>query len=531
MEIQADQSLTNWDFDLFFGVSVPALTALVVLAAAIIALYLLTTRRKNTPTQPNHEPILTMVFDGETVTEFSGEFAREMDLPTPDSLKSLLALFNPAEDHLESSIRYLLSDGKRFDEVALATSGDLVHVTGQTTGLFAKISVFSSSPISEALYEIQSQLEALMEERDRLRRRLSNVPMAMLELDEDKREIWANRHFRTLCDQVRSSEELIKLMKTQSNKPVEVSLPGSGESHWLRIIHRQSDGHTVVSAYPADEQHRAEVNLIRFRASLTDTFANLKVGLAVFNNERKLSLFNPALSEIFGIDVNLLISNPSLREFLEAIRQKRMVPEMRDFAQWRDQITAIDDTLDDGSILEEWSLPSGQVLQVAVRSHPDGALALMFEDITSSVTLERRYRAEIEIGHATLDSLPDSVAVFDTSGAMVYANSAFEEMWEIDETSVMDTPSLKEMTKVFTKSTASPETWEKVRRFAQSSDKARETWTVEFKLKDDGLRFARFSILPGGATMMLFRDHGGRVGDNTPSNVHEFPMVPLKSAP
>ena len=494
----------------------PTAAILLLVTSVLVVAYALGTRRDGQRGAGTLGPLLRVVLDGQQVASTTGALFQKSGKPPPKTVHDLLDIFDPQEEHIKTSITNLINTGTRFDEVVQCINDDLVHVTGKPSGMLAEVSIFASSPISEALYEIQSKLEVLMAERNQLRRRLSNVPMAMLEIDRDKREIWANKHFRTLCDQVRAPDELVRLMKIPSNKPVEVRLPGSGESHWMRIVHRQADDHTIVSAYPADDQHRAETNLRRFMGTLTDTFAHLKVGLAVFDSERKLTLFNPALSEIFNIDATLLIANPSLREFLEAIRQKRMVPEMRNFSEWRDRITALDETLGDGNFIEEWSLPSGQILQVTGRPHPDGALALLFEDITSSITIERRYRAEIEMGQGTLDSLPDSVAVIDTSGAMIFANIAFEKMWDIDGMSQLEAPTLTELIKVFTKSTKSDDIWTQLRRFVQSSEIERKIWSAEIPLANGNIRYARFSILPGGATMMLFRDHGNRSTDIDP---------------
>ncbi len=507
------------------GTTMVAILAIIALTAAAVAIYALIVRVPRPVGFSSQGPLCQLVLDGDLVKEVHGPMAAY--LAGNADLDDVCLLFDPEEEHLRQSIGRLIKTGTRFDEVAKAADGDLVHVTGQPDGILARVTVYASSPISEALYDIQSQLEVLMQERDRLRRRLTSVPMAMMELDSNDREVWANKQFRALSNQVRAPQELVELMKTPYPEPVEVELPG-GDTLWLKFVHRRSDDTKLVTAYPADDQMRAERNLNRFMASLTDTFAHLKVGLAVFDNERRLSLFNPALSAMFNMDAERLIARPSLREFLEALRQKRMVPETPDFTTWRDRITDLDETGDDVTFCEDWSLPSGQVLQVTGRPHPEGALAFLFEDITSSITLERRYRAEIEMGQGTLDSLPDAVAVVDTSGAMILANSAFEQMWQIETMAGLEAPTLNELLKVFEAVTEDNKVWKRLQRFVQSANDREETWTEAIHLKDGGLRYGRFSILASGSAMLLFRDHGSRASDT--SDTVDLPAVPLNGS-
>ncbi|MHA3914381.1 PAS-domain containing protein [Halovulum sp. GXIMD14793] len=490
--------------------SLPTVLAAMALVIAIIGAYLAYTK---TPAQPRldaRDPLGQLIFDGDFLRESTGPFGAK--LPRGAALDEVLTLFNPQEEHLCHSLQLLIETGTRFDEVAQAADGDLVHVTGQPDGILAEVTVHASSPISEALYDIQSQLEVLMQERDRLRRRLASVPLAMMELDSKGREVWANRRFRALCDQVRAPQELVTLMKSPASEPVEVDLPG-GETHWLRIVHRTSGDTTLVTAYPADEQMRAENNLSRFMTSLTDTFAHLKVGLTVFDSERRLSLFNPAISDMFKLDPAALIARPSLREFLEALRQTRMLPEVRDFAQWRARLTELDDSLEGGVFQEDWSLPSGQVLRITGRPHPDGALAFLFEDITSALTLERRYRQEIELGQGALDALGDAVAVIDTSGTMILANAAFEQMWQVEESSGLDALTLNQLLSTFRKQARCDDVWIRLQRFVQSATNREESWTAKITLKNGAKRYGRFQLLSGGAAMLMFHDHENRAAE------------------
>ncbi|MEC8794884.1 MAG: diguanylate cyclase, partial [Pseudomonadota bacterium] len=85
-----------------------------------------------------------------------------------------------------------------------------------------------------------------------------------------------------------------------------------------------------------------------------------------------------------------------------------------------------------GQYEEIWSLPSGQTYKVRGQPHPDGAIALLFEDITADISLTRRFRADLEMGQAVLDDLDEAVAVFSPAGILAMANKRYVALWNSD---------------------------------------------------------------------------------------------------
>ena len=108
------------------------------------------------------------------------------------------------------------------------------------------------------------------------------------------------------------------------------------------------------------------------------------------------------------------------------------MPEQKDFASWRRKLAELEEGAREGTYEENWQLPSGKIFRVTGRPHPQGALAFLFEDISTAIMLERKYRSELELTQATLDRMSEAVAVFDASGMLVFVNSAFETLWGLD---------------------------------------------------------------------------------------------------
>ena len=117
------------------------------------------------------------------------------------------------------------------------------------------------------------------------------------------------------------------------------------------------------------------------------------------------------------IDAVWLAGRPSLRDFLERLRETRQMPEQKDFASWRRKLSELEEGARSGTYEENWQLPSGKIFRVTGRPHPQGALAFLFEDISTAIMLERKYRSELELSQATLDRMSEAVAVFDASGS------------------------------------------------------------------------------------------------------------------
>ena len=161
----------------------------------------------------------------------------------------------------------------------------------------------------------------------------------------------------------------------------------------------------------------------------TKTFADLPTGLAIFDRERNLQLFNPALIDLTGLSAGFLTGRPTLFDFLDKLRDARMVPEPKDYRSWRQQMNNLEAAAATGHHVETWSLPGGQTYRVTGRPHPDGAVAFLFEDITSEISLTRKFRAELTLGAHVLDGLEDALAVFSPSGQMLLSNRSYVALW------------------------------------------------------------------------------------------------------
>lgn len=202
-----------------------------------------------------------------------------------------------------------------------------------------------------------------------------------------------------------------------------------GKVIWFDCYEHDIGDQKIFYALPADAAVRAERNLRDFVQTLTKTFASLQVGLAIFDHQRNLQLFNPALLELMQLPVEFLVSRPTLADFLDQLRERRMVPEPKDFRSWQKQIINLENSAASGHHLEEWSLPGGQTYRVTGCPHSDGAIAFLFEDITSDTVKNRELREALTLNQQILDELNEAVIVLGQYDQPILINQAYLKLW------------------------------------------------------------------------------------------------------
>lgn len=283
-------------------------------------------------------------------------------------------------------------------------------------------------------------LGAMEHELEILRSTMDHSPMLAWRQDAQGQVTWANSAYLHMAEAQADGQTVWPLPQLidLSARPAaggalagarRVQIQTEDSTRWYDChVHEVAD-QTVAIALPADAAVRAERSLREFVQTLTKTFADLPIGLAIFDRDRNLQLFNPALIDLTGLATGFLTARPTLYAFLDRLREARMVPEPKDYRSWRNQMNSLEAAASSGHHVEMWSLPGGQTYRVTGRPHPDGAVAFLFEDITSEISLTRKFRADLSLGTEVMDGLEDAVVVFAANGGMVMSNRSYAALW------------------------------------------------------------------------------------------------------
>lgn len=353
--------------------------------------------------------------------------------PGATDLNRLLGAIAPTFPDLAEKLPQLAELG-RFQVQSGDGSGRL---EAEWRNGLARISIDGLAPEFELANQADFSQTAMDLELKTLRATVSAAPFLVWRQQDDGTVTWANTAYLDLVVAFDPNTEVASWPPTrlfdpdraESKNPkapmrLALRIPGEPHCRWFECVSAPVGRDTLYTAVAADRLVKAETSLRDFVQTLTKTFAHLTVGLAIFDKQRKLSLFNPALTDLTSMAPEFLIARPTLQKVLDRLRDKRMIPEPKDYKGWRQRLQDLEIAAEEGTYEETWSLPSGQTYRVVGRPHPDGAVAFLFEDISAEISLARRYRAEIETGQAVIDSMDEAIAVFSATGALTLTNAA-----------------------------------------------------------------------------------------------------------
>ena len=351
------------------------------------------------------------------------------------------------------------------------------------------------------------RLFVLGEMRDRLQTVLDSAPLASWITDSQGELVWRNDAFGDLRDhfeeRTRPPFDLPGLTESPSFA-TRASIPdGRGGQRWFEVTAQPFEGGRLHFAKDIGDLVAAEMAQRNFVQTLSKTFAHLPIGLAVFDRDRRLVLFNPALVDLTRLPADFLSTRPNLMSFLDQLREKRMMPEPKNYVSWREQLGEMITAARNDRFCETWTLESGLTYKVTGRPHPDGAVAFLFEDISAEISLTRRFRSELELTQSVIDSFEDGIAVFSQMGVLTFCNEAYRKLWEGDSQTAQAETNILDATRHWQAASRPSQAWAEIRDFVLTR-RQREIWETDITLKSGQRLLCRVEPVAGGASMLRF---------------------------
>jgi signal transduction histidine kinase len=193
----------------------------------------------------------------------------------------------------------------------------------------------------------------------------------------------------------------------------EAPLPGVG------IIGRALDKTAL-------EESRGE--LARHIGAHGDVLESLSTSIVIFGPDQRLKFFNNEYVKQFGLDEDFLESEPLLGEVLEALRERRKLPEQLDMPRYKRETAR--ELMSLLSPREELlHLPDETTIRMVATPHPFGGVVITYEDVTDTLRVERLYNTLIQVQRETLDHLFEGIVVFGSDGRLKLSNPAYARMW------------------------------------------------------------------------------------------------------
>nr|WP_239030015.1 PAS-domain containing protein [Nereida sp. MMG025] len=345
-----------------------------------------------------------------------------------------------------------------------------------------------------------------------LRATVKNAPYLLWQESSDSDVIWANDAYLGRISAQQADLRTWPLPPLFATETIKNARGGAatrrlkiteGQEQWFDVTCVHHDESYLFFACPADEIVKAERSLHDFVQTLTKTFAELPTGLAIFNRDRELTLFNPALSDLLNMPVDMLIGRPKMPAFFDKMRELRMLPEQKAYAEWRDGFLSIGTQDSIEPICQTWDIPNGSTFQVTAKPHSEGAITLMFEDVTQQVSSTRKNRSAIEQHRAILDASPEAIAVFDPSGALTFCNAAYRTMWKVDPDAAFGQMTVTDCTRHWAELSDPTPLWGDIRDCLNGAAN-REAWTDQIQMKDGTQTALRMTPLADGRFVVGF---------------------------
>ncbi|OOY20002.1 hypothetical protein BMI86_11055 [Thioclava sp. DLFJ5-1] len=505
-----------------------AMIALTSVGAALVALLLTwlavgrAPGRRLTPAAREDIEEVAFLFDDEALVDATPPARRLLEsMPIGASDWTRFTAFAaPRFPEFQSRIGQLADLGRlEMTEVASATDKPRLRLTVENFNGLARITLVDPEGEGQGQRIDSLSFRAMEDELEMMRTTLDRSPVLIWRTEKGGELSWANRAYLVRAGAFDAGEEGFGWPL-----PSLFTLPpdafDGGGPHRLEIgpaarsdtdAATWFDCHSVVLergtlhfALPADAAVRAEKALRDFVQTLTKTFADLPIGLAIFDRDRQLRLFNPALSDLLQLGPEFLATRPTLYAFLDRLRETKMMPEPKDYRSWRQEMTELEQAAASGYHAETWNLPGGQTYRVTGRPHPDGAVAFLFEDISLETSLTRQFRGEIEMSQEVFDRVGDAIAVFRPSGELAMANAAYGALWGVEPEATLGRVTLLDAVKQWQARAEPSAFWSWLQNLAREIG-ARENLTEEITLLDGRHVTCQLETLSGGAFLLRFR--------------------------
>lgn len=280
----------------------------------------------------------------------------------------------------------------------------------------------------------------------------------------------------------------------------------AGKRRALRVIEVPLDQDGVGGfAIDITENEEARADLSRHVRAHNETLDQLSAGVAIFGPDRTLVFHNTAFVRLFDLHNERLDDRPPFSEVLDHMRERRRLPEQRDFPAWKRELQTWFIT-----ILEPredtWVLSDETVLRVVVQPHPMGGLILVFEDQSEQLNLATARDSVLKAYQATLNQLHEAVAVFSANGRLKLYNSGFANHFHLTLSNLSDEPHVDSLSILVDRSVSPDTKPRQLSDIVRHATVGRRTVEGRLELENGETLDYRAVPLPNGDALVTYLD-------------------------
>ena len=172
-----------------------------------------------------------------------------------------------------------------------------------------------------------------------------------------------------------------------------------------------------------------------------DILSSLDTAFCIINTDHMFTFGNTAFLNLWGLPKNFLDTSPHYNQFLDKIRESKILPEVADFKAYKEEENKTFDALTEQKE-DLLYIPDGRTFRRICSPHPDGTI-IAYEDITEHLATTRKLSELIDVQQGILNNIDDSVLIFSPNLKLKYYNPAYLKLWDIKATVLDEMPNLR----------------------------------------------------------------------------------------
>ena len=451
------------------------------------------------------------------------QISGDVSLLVPQELPQRILAFGtwlPPEPALrmDHAVDALREAGEGFVLHLTTANGHSIEAMGRAIGGEAIVRIRELSGLRRELAETTLRHKALLEETEMLRGFAAASPWPIWAKGTKGSLAYANAAYARATEAASvtdATERNLELLDSDDRAEMERSLASSqtfsarlpivagGERRIYDVRAVRIGGGSVGVAIDASEADALSSALVRMAEAHRRTLDQLSSGVAVFDAQRRLAFYNDSYRRLWDLDRAFLDANPDDSSVLDRLRAARKLPEQPDFRAWKAKLHEAYRAVETAK--DTWYLPDGRALGVVTTPNPEGGVTYLFDDVTESLDLARRFDGLIRVQRETLDSLAEGVAVFGSNGRAQLFNPAFAKMWKLSPDALREQPHIDTVENWCRPLFDDVSSWRTIRE-AITAIENRVDVPLKLERKDGSVLDCMTRPLPDGATMLTCQD-------------------------
>lgn len=209
------------------------------------------------------------------------------------------------------------------------------------------------------LIEERQAYTQLLQQREILTKTLNALPFPLYVEDQTAKICFSNKAYSTIREE-------------------------SLDMHWVELPLSLGKNMPFVLKYGQDKTTEKGLSTLLKESELAHraVLKEIPFGVVLFNATARLTFFNSAFTSLWGIDSHWLKKEPLYTDFLDKIQEKGMLPQVKDFAQYKKaqmktfaQLTRTTE--------EYLYLPGGQIIRRLMIPYAQGGVLMLDERKTA----------------------------------------------------------------------------------------------------------------------------------------------------